>query len=278
VKGNWPKAVHDHLDAALASHLADALHREDLAGEVRDVADQDHLRLRRDRLLEALVEVVEALWRDREGDRLQDDAVAALALAPGGEHARVVVRGGEDLVARLQVEPELHGLERLAGVARDRHLLGVAAELAGERAAHRLDLRLEQLPHRVDGRFVRQVEVALHRLLHDAWRRADAAVVQVDVAAVDGEGLLDLVPVGLVRGEARGVGPRGCAARPQHARNRVVAERGGEGNPADETQERPARGHFALRRPAHLTATACAVARPGTGRGDARIQDLTPSL
>ena len=73
---------------------------------------------------------------------------AALTLAPGAQHARVVVGGGEHLVARLQVEAELDGLEALAGVAGDRHLLGVAPELAGEAAAHRLDLRLEELPER----------------------------------------------------------------------------------------------------------------------------------
>ena len=68
---------------------------------------------------------------------LQDDAVAPRPLLPGRDHARVVLRRVDDLVARLQVDAEDHRLERLGGVARDRHLLGIAAELGGELAADR---------------------------------------------------------------------------------------------------------------------------------------------
>ena len=51
------RAIHNHLDAALASHLADLLHREDLAGAIGDVADVNHLGARRDRLLDAFRQV-----------------------------------------------------------------------------------------------------------------------------------------------------------------------------------------------------------------------------
>ena len=44
-------AVHNHLNAALAGHLANLLNREDLAGQVGDVADVNYLRLRGDRVL-----------------------------------------------------------------------------------------------------------------------------------------------------------------------------------------------------------------------------------
>ena len=102
------------------------------------------------------------------------------ALLPRIEHARVVLVGGHDLVAGLQVDPELRDLQRLAGIARDGKLLGVAAELGGQLRAHRLDVRLEHLPHVVHRRLVRDVEVPLHRLVDDARAGADAAVVQVD--------------------------------------------------------------------------------------------------
>ena len=38
--------------------LRQPLHREELAGEVGDVAEVQHLGLRRDRLLEALIQIV----------------------------------------------------------------------------------------------------------------------------------------------------------------------------------------------------------------------------
>src|SRR5215216_3475428 len=44
-------------------------------------------------------------------------------------------------------------------------------------------------------RFVRVSEVALHGILHDARRRADASVVEIDERAINGERLLNLAPV-----------------------------------------------------------------------------------
>ena len=98
----------------------------------------------------------------------------------------------------LEIEAELRDLQRLAGVAGDGELLRVAAELRGQPPAHALDVRLEHLPHVVHGRLVRDVEVALQRLVHDARARTAAAVVEVDDGAVERERLLDLAPVVLV--------------------------------------------------------------------------------
>ena len=106
----------------------------------------------------------------------------AHALIPGVEHAPVVLVRRDDFVAGLQVEAELRDLQRLAGVARDGELLRVAAEFGRELAAHRLDVRLEHVPHVVDRRLVRDVEIALNRLVHDARARAGVAVVQIDDA------------------------------------------------------------------------------------------------
>ena len=171
-------------------------------------------------------QIVEARRRHRERDLLQHDPVALLALLPGVEHAAVVLVGGEHLVAGREVEAELRDLQRLAGVARDRELLGVAAGARGEPAPHRLAVRLEHLPHVVRRRLVRDVEVALVGLVDDARARRDAAVVQVDDAAVERERELDLAPEGLVAGDVLGVAiaerdrPRRLARR-----QRVVGER-----------------------------------------------------
>src|SRR2546427_7997637 len=102
--------------------------------------------------------------RHGEADLLQHDAFAALSLVPRREHPRVVLIGGQHLVAPLQRDAELDDLERLARVARDRHLLRVAAEARREAAAHRLELRLQHLPHGVHGGGVGILEIAAHRL------------------------------------------------------------------------------------------------------------------
>ena len=206
------RPVHDHLDPARPRPLDDPLDREDLAGEVGDVTDVDDLRFRRDSALDPLGQVVLGRRGNGEGDLPDHDPLASLPLVPRREHARVVLRRREHLVPALERDPQLHGLERLARVARDRHLLGIAAEARREAAPHRLDLGFEDLPHRVRRRRVGVVEVAPHRLLHHARARAHAAVVQVDERAVEGERLLDLEPEVFVAGD---VGERatGHAAR-----------------------------------------------------------------
>ncbi len=168
------------------------------------MADQDQPRARGDVLLEAPHDLARVLGRHRDRELLEDDPFAALALLEGREHARVILRGGEHLVAALQVVAELADLKALRGVAGEGQLLRINAPLAGEALAHGLALRLEHAPHRVDGRLVRVVEVPLHRLLDPAGRRAHAAVVQVDQAAVDGERPRDLEPEVLVAGDLLG--------------------------------------------------------------------------
>ena len=70
------------------------------------------------------------------------------------------------------------------------------------------------VPHVVDRRLVRAVEIALQRLVHDARARAGVAVVQVDDGAIERERLLDVAPVALVGGDVGGaaIGDR-CARR-----------------------------------------------------------------
>ena len=56
-----------------------------------------------------------------------------LPLPPGGEHPRIVLSGGEDFVARLQVEAELADLQPLGRVPREGDLLRIAAERPARR-------------------------------------------------------------------------------------------------------------------------------------------------
>src|SRR5207247_6172027 len=86
-----------------------------------------HPGLRRDRLLEPLQQIgLRGGARKIEARDL--DLVPPRALVPGGEHAAVVLLGGDDLVARLEVEAVLRDLKRLARVASDGDLFRVGAE------------------------------------------------------------------------------------------------------------------------------------------------------
>src|SRR2546422_211618 len=134
-----------------------------------------------------------------------------MAITRNASEALEIVQLGI-LVAAVERDPELHDLERFARVAGDGHLLGVAPEARCEPAPHRLDLGLEDLPHRVRRRRIGIVEIAPHRFLHDARAGAHAAVVQVDDRAVERECLLDLAPEILV---LRDVGGRAAVHAPR---------------------------------------------------------------
>ena len=129
------------------------------------------------------------------------DSIASRALVPGREHAAVILVGGHHLVAGLEVDAELRGLQRFTRVARDRKLFGVASRLGGEPAAHRLDARLEHLRHEGEGGLVGQVEISLEGFVHHPWARRAEAVVQVDEGAIERESLLDLAPVAFIGGD-----------------------------------------------------------------------------
>ena len=173
-------------------------HRKQLTGEVGDVADVDHLRLRRDRARDAVGQLGDVGRRNGEGNLRHGDLVAAHALIPRIEHPPVILVGRHHVIAGLEIESELADLQTLAGVARDRQLLHVAADFDGELAAHLLDVGLERVPHEVNRRLVRRVEIALQRLMHDAGAGARVPVVEVDDGAIEREGLLNVAPVTLI--------------------------------------------------------------------------------
>ena len=215
--GEGVGAVDEDLDATLAGHRRDLADGQDLAGEVDDVGHLDHPRPRRHRGAEPLDDLVVGGARAAEGDRLDDDAVAAGALGPRGLGAAVILVGDHDLVAGLQVDAADQGLQALGGVAGDRHLLGVAAELAGQVAADALDAGLQDVPHLVGRGDVGEPQVADHRLQHGRRGRGHAAVVEVDQGAVGVEGAADLAPVGLIPRHVLGAELARSVARPEQA-------------------------------------------------------------
>ena len=171
--------------------------------------DEDHPRPRRDAALDRIVDLLQTLRRRRILHLLQHDLLAELALPDRRDHARIILRGRQDLIAGLQVEAEETVLQCLRCIAHDRDLFGVAAEDPGESGTHVLTLRLEQLPHRVRGDVLLLPGVPDERFRDDARRRRDAAVVQVDDAARAAERALDLEPEILIRcGAPPGAGLR----------------------------------------------------------------------
>ena len=98
-------------------------------------------------------------------------------------------------------------LAGLAPAAADDELLGVGAEMKPQPAPAAFDF-LVQDGHRVLGGIAREIAVPVDRLLDDPETVLDGAVVQVNIVAVDGEGLLDREPEVLVGRD--GLGAQAC--------------------------------------------------------------------
>ncbi len=215
------------------------MHGQDLAGQVRDVGKLDHAGGGRDRASDPLDKLGGRGERNGESDSLDDNSLAAGALVPGGEHAGIIMVGDDHLVAPLQIDAQDQGLHPLGGVARDRQLLGVAAELSCQRAADGLDPRLEHLPHVVCRQLVREAQVANHLLEHVSRRGADTAVIEVDDRPIGVERALDLRPVIFVAREVTGRLALRVARRTERPSDRVTPERR-EGRPGGERAHEPA--------------------------------------
>ena len=137
----------------------------------------------------------EVLRRNRNLNELELEVFPLLTLTQRGEHARVILSGGENFVAGFEVHAHEQSLERFRSVARDRDFFTVAAEQLGQAGANGFRLRLEDLPHRVSGRVFLFPDVTNQRLSHDARTGRHAAVIQIDDAARDAERVLNGGPV-----------------------------------------------------------------------------------
>jgi hypothetical protein len=117
----------------LRAKLTDLFDRENLAGEIGDVAEVDDARARGNGASQQ-----RSTRSSSEGDGvgketgLQHDPVAALALPPRGDHARIILIGGQDFVAGFRSRPSWHDFQPLGGVARDGDFFRVAAEIGSQ--------------------------------------------------------------------------------------------------------------------------------------------------
>src|SRR5215207_10383699 len=136
------RAVDNRLGAAPPRQLADVADGRDLPRQVNRVRDEDEPRARSEAGLVGGRDLRRVFRRDGNTDELETDAVAPLALPQSGEHARVVLRRRQNLVAGLEVETEEQGFERVRSVARDGDLFAVTAEQLREAGADGLGLRL----------------------------------------------------------------------------------------------------------------------------------------
>ena len=163
------------------------------------MGDEDEFRAISDSSFKRGGDLVQILRRNRDLDELQLQIFALFALTQGREHARVILSGGENFVARFEVHAVEQNLERLGRVARDRDLFPVAPEQFGQAAADSFRLRLEDFPHRVSGAVFLFPNVTNERFGHDLRAGRDAAVVQVNDPARDAERVLNRGPIIFIR-------------------------------------------------------------------------------
>ena len=175
-------AVDDSDNPPRASQAADPCQRKHLGRQVGDVAEMENFRLRRDGLLEPVVEIVPRRW-DGELKACYLDAVAPHALVPSGPHAGVVLLRGDHFVPCFQIDPILSDWQRLAGATRQRHLLRVTSALRGQAQPYCLNAIGNRTLLKNRGR-VDHVHVAPFRFQSDSRRRAGKTVIQVDDRAL----------------------------------------------------------------------------------------------
>jgi hypothetical protein len=117
-------------------------------------------------------------------------------------------------------------LERLARVARDGHLVGVAAEVGRQLASNAFDAGFQHAPHVVHRKLIREPQVPNHLVEHVSWGRTATTVVEIDHRAVHVERTLDRCPVRFVLGHARRGSRANQRVRLGQSTNRAGVERG----------------------------------------------------
>src|SRR6185503_8569782 len=165
------------------------------ARDVHLMRNENEFRSTGDSFFESRGDLVQILRWDRNLHHLQHETFAPLALSQGGQHARVILRRREYLVARFEVHSHQDDLERLGCVARNRDLFAVAIKHLSQTGTNSFRLRLEQLPHRVSGRIFLLPDITNERFGDDAWARRDTAIVEIHNTTRDRERILNDGPV-----------------------------------------------------------------------------------
>ena len=106
-------AVDHRLNAAGARDVADCFNGSD----VDLVGDEDDASTVGDSFFKRGGDLVEVLRRNRNLNELELEIFPFFPLTQCGEHARVVLGGGENFVARFEVHAHEQNLERLRRIA-----------------------------------------------------------------------------------------------------------------------------------------------------------------
>ena len=107
---------------------------------------------------------------------------------------RIVLIGGQDLVAGLQIQAEFRDLQGFAGIAREHNFVRADSGQFGHHAFRRCHARVEFPDHGVIRPHVAVIEIPAHGLLHRSRRRTHVTVVEVDDRAVRREFIADRDP------------------------------------------------------------------------------------
>ena len=104
-------AVYNHGNSFFTRHLHHFFDRHDLAGDIDDVAHENHARARSNIFLEETNDLVRVFRRHGQGKLNELDTVTTFALFERSNHAPVVVGRRQHFIAGFQVDTELADLE-----------------------------------------------------------------------------------------------------------------------------------------------------------------------
>jgi len=189
----------------LLDHLSEGRNRQAHARARMHPGEPDHACRR----LQGRAQAIDHLCGVRlAGTIVKRDAPRGGALPLGGEADRlvmriVIVRGGEDLVARLKPQSVIDERQSRGRVAGERDLVALSAEVPGEILANlQLEVVLVREHAVVDGQVrirIERLTIVFDRVSHRLWMRGDEEAREMKVAPVDRELIADSLPVGEVR-------------------------------------------------------------------------------
>jgi len=145
-------------------------------------------------IFDQLQDLFLALHRIGQGQVDHFDSPASSQMLPADHAPAVLVVGGEDLVARLQVEPLGDHVHALGGIARHGDFVRGGIEKLGRPGRHLIP-GSKAVVHRVAFELA---HAGANRVDHHAGRGSHAATVEVDQAGIEEELLTNAFPQGLL--------------------------------------------------------------------------------
>jgi hypothetical protein len=171
-------AVDAEHEVALARHGGDPIQRQEVSAAESQVRQGEQPGLRRDRGLEPLQElrVGGGGHRNRDGDAVD---AAGFQELPDARSSRMLLVGGDDLVAGSQAQAHADRADPFRGVARQRDIVGRGPHERRRLAAHLLQPRSQRPPH-LGRRAGSQLAREAGEILEDGkGNRPERAVVEI---------------------------------------------------------------------------------------------------